>query len=185
MKDQRDSSGQSDLALRLYKVISERDAAILAIRTHRERTIDHRMCWENDFDLWEILGPDGIDHRPPGWLSFVWNCLKYRWGRRGTPAGCCRSRTTAPIDRRPPATPAPPPKKLNLRYGRSHTDRGVTIDGEELRCVRSFKVCADPENVSVAIELVATGEIDIEGYDPDLFITLQGHRRYRLVPVEP
>lgn len=58
-----------------------------AIRRHRDRTTGQGMCWENDRELWTALGEvDPVDHRPPGWLSFLWNCVRYRWSRRG----CCR-----------------------------------------------------------------------------------------------
>lgn len=68
----------------------ELDQLRAAVRAHRDATVGQGMCWENDWALWAVLGePDPTDHRPPGWLSFLWNCLRYRWGRRGCPQ-CAR-----------------------------------------------------------------------------------------------
>jgi len=49
-----------------------------AIKKHREQT-GHNMCWENDEELWAILG-DGVrlDHTPPPWGEFMTRCAAYR-----------------------------------------------------------------------------------------------------------
>jgi len=49
-----------------------------AIRKHREQT-GNNMCWENDEELWAILG-DGvkIDHTVPSWPEFMTKCAAYR-----------------------------------------------------------------------------------------------------------
>lgn len=68
----------------------EADRLAAAIRRHREQTRGQRMCWENDFQLWRALRErDQPDHRPPGWFSFLWNCIRYRWSRRGCWCSAC------------------------------------------------------------------------------------------------
>jgi hypothetical protein len=54
------------------------------IRAHRDATVGHGMCWENDRDLWELLGEtDPNDHTPPPWPEFMHRCALYRQGREG------------------------------------------------------------------------------------------------------
>jgi hypothetical protein len=71
--------------------VSEREAqlaervAVLeaAIRKHRAAT-GHDMCWENDEELWEVLGDDvREDHTPPPWCEFMQRCAAYRASRDG------------------------------------------------------------------------------------------------------
>lgn len=54
------------------------------IRAHRDATVGHEMCWENDQTLWALLGePDPNDHTPPPWCEFMQRCALYRAGREG------------------------------------------------------------------------------------------------------
>lgn len=70
----------------VHDLHQEINALRAAIRKHRDATTGQSMCWENDRDLWGILGePDPTEHAPPRWLRFLWNCVKYRWGRGGCP----------------------------------------------------------------------------------------------------
>lgn len=52
-----------------------------AIRKHRRAT-GHKMCWENDEELWRVL-KDGkkLDHAPPPWEEFMQRCAAYRASR--------------------------------------------------------------------------------------------------------
>lgn len=56
-----------------------------AIKKHREQT-GHNMCWENDRELWRVLG-DKVDttfsHIPPSWPEFMDRCVQYRKSREG------------------------------------------------------------------------------------------------------
>lgn len=52
-----------------------------AIKKHREQT-GHEMCWENDEELWAVLGDDvKVDHTPPEWCEFIQKCAEYRKSR--------------------------------------------------------------------------------------------------------
>lgn len=52
-----------------------------AIRNHRSKT-GHEMCWENDEELWAVLGDNvEIDHTPPEWCEFMTKCAEYRKSR--------------------------------------------------------------------------------------------------------
>lgn len=56
-----------------------------AIKNHRAQT-GHSMCWENDQELWQVLGEKkipGFSHRPPPWDEFMDKCVQYRKSREG------------------------------------------------------------------------------------------------------
>ena len=59
-------------------LVSKLEELRSAIKDHREKT-GHEMCWENDEELWQVLGDNiEIDHTPPNWCEFMERCVAYR-----------------------------------------------------------------------------------------------------------
>lgn len=54
-----------------------------AIRRHRDAT-GHQMCWENDHELWAVLGGDPPDRVPPPLPEFMQCCAAYWQSRQQT-----------------------------------------------------------------------------------------------------
>jgi hypothetical protein len=64
-----------DETARLKARVRELEAAI---KKHRRQT-GHNMCWENDEELWRVLGDKKkVDHTPPPWEEFMRRCAAYR-----------------------------------------------------------------------------------------------------------
>ncbi len=53
-----------------------------AIRHHHAQTTGHSSCWENDVELWKVVGIDEYPHgSTPPWPEFMANCVTYCEGR--------------------------------------------------------------------------------------------------------
>jgi len=78
------SQYQNELLLKRL-IASQGEAKKLrdAIEKHRAQT-GHNMCWENDEELWSVLGDSvSFDHTKPDRKEFLKRCEQYCDSRKG------------------------------------------------------------------------------------------------------
>ena len=72
----------ADTIIELSNTIARELELDAAIRYHRAQT-GHNMCWENDKELWKVLGDEtDIDHTLPERCEFLRKCEEYYDSRK-------------------------------------------------------------------------------------------------------
>ena len=51
-----------------------------AICRHHAQT-QKDMCWENDVELWAVIGIEDLPNNPEPWCQFMKKCAEYRASR--------------------------------------------------------------------------------------------------------